>query len=155
MKRRESSGLCPRAAQPCTFAWRYPVIVLPLELATASHEAPHPFSREARPSAVATNSPLRFCLAHRSPYIARGDVLLWSFAGVIRLLYYYQPLCWWLRRQLRLCQDYLADAQAARLASPATYAEFLTTRAAGVPLALGLGIVRQQIGPIQESRHAR
>jgi beta-lactamase regulating signal transducer with metallopeptidase domain/HEAT repeat protein len=127
-----------RTTQPCTFAWRYPVIVLPLDLATATDEAPLEFSREAQASAVA--APLRFCLAHEFAHVARGDVWLWSFTGVVRLVFYYQPLCWWLRGQLRLCQDYLADAAAARLASPEIYAEFLATRAAGAPLAWGLGI---------------
>ena len=38
---------------------------------------------------------------------------------------FYQPLFWWLRRQLRLCQDYLADDRAAALASAEDYAMYL------------------------------
>ena len=38
---------------------------------------------------------------------------------------FYQPLFWWLRRQLRLCQDYLADDRAAALASAEDYAAYL------------------------------
>ena len=38
---------------------------------------------------------------------------------------FYQPLFWWLRRQLRLCQDYLADDRAAALASAEDYATYL------------------------------
>src|SRR5262249_30666586 len=74
---------------------------------------------------------------------------------LVRWLYYYQPLLWWLRRALQLNQDYLADYQAAvrgtaseqdsHLASlREDYAEFLTAVAAGsarAPLAAGLGIV--------------
>ena len=38
---------------------------------------------------------------------------------------FYQPLFWWLRRQLRLCQDYLADDRAAALTSAEDYATYL------------------------------
>ncbi|MSR59098.1 MAG: hypothetical protein EXS05_15880 [Planctomycetaceae bacterium] len=113
----------PRASQPFTFAGRKPVIVLPAAIV-----------------AMKTDIDLRWSLAHEWSHIARGDVWIWSFASLVRLVYYYQPLSWWLRRQLRLCQDYLADAAAARQSSAADYAEFLTTRAAGRPSAVGLGI---------------
>ena len=65
-------------------------------------------------------------------------------AGLARVLFFYQPLVWWLRRQLRLCQDYVADASASRQASqPEDYAEFLTARAAAGllhPAMVGLGM---------------
>jgi membrane-associated protease RseP (regulator of RpoE activity) len=35
------------------------------------------------------------------------------------------PWFWWLRRQVSLCQEYLADAAATRLCGPADYAAFL------------------------------
>ena len=41
------------------------------------------------------------------------------------MLLFYQPLFWWLRRQLRLCQDYLADDRAAAAGSPEDYAACL------------------------------
>ncbi len=41
------------------------------------------------------------------------------------MLLFYQPLFWWLRRQLRLCQDYLADDRAAVGGSPEDYAACL------------------------------
>lgn len=113
----------PRASQPFTFAGLRPVIVLPESIAAGPD-----------------GSDLRWSLAHEWSHIARGDVWSWSFAGLVRLAYYYQPLGWWLRKQLRLSQDYLADAAAARDSSPADYAEFLATRAAGRPLPIGLGI---------------
>ena len=68
----------------------------------------------------------------------------WLVAGLARVLFFYQPLVWWLRRQLRLCQDFVADAQASRQApQPEDYAEFLTRRAAAGalnPAMVGLGI---------------
>jgi beta-lactamase regulating signal transducer with metallopeptidase domain len=162
-----------RAQQPFTFSWLKPVIVLPLDLvreaaedqpvgwalptspmddggrsppycAKQAAEMPLTLSDGKQPGHVTTGAQLRFCLAHEWAHIERGDVWFWSLAGLIRLVHFYQPLCWWLRGQLRLCQDYLADAAAARLASPASYAEFLATRAAGRPLPIGLGIAGSQ-----------
>jgi len=114
----------PRARQPFTFGWRRAVIVLPTEMCNTALTTPE----------------LRWSLAHEWAHVVHHDVRIWSLAGLVRTVYFYQPLCWWLRAQLRLCQDYLADAAAARETSPEAYAEFLTTRAAGRPLAYGLGI---------------
>ena len=72
------------------------------------------------------------------------DAWAWNLACLAGLVLFYQPLFWWLRRQLRLCQDYLADARAAAVGSAEDYAAFLVrlARAAqsglGVP-ALGIG----------------
>jgi beta-lactamase regulating signal transducer with metallopeptidase domain len=114
----------PRARQPFTFGWRRAVILLPAEMCNSALTTPE----------------LRWSLAHEYSHVVHGDVCIWSLAGLVRTVYFYQPLCWWLRAQLRLCQDYLADAAAAGVTSPEAYAEFLTTRAAGRPLAYGLGI---------------
>ncbi|HQU43301.1 MAG TPA: HEAT repeat domain-containing protein [Pirellulales bacterium] len=109
--------------QPFTFTWHRAVIVLPREL--CDRDDPRP---------------LRWALAH----VRRHDSLSWSLAGLVRIVFFYQPLVWWLRGQLRLAQDYVADAQAAGQApSPEDYAEFLTTWVAahgGRPPAVGLGI---------------
>lgn len=132
-----------RVRQPFTFAWGRPVIVLP-EAMCADEADPLAggSTAEQRASAgVAVPSPsLTLALAHEWSHVARGDTWTWSFAGFVRLIYFWQPLAWWLRAELRLCQDYLADADAARLSSPTDYAEFLATRAVGRPLAVGLGI---------------
>src|SRR5262249_12495562 len=56
------------------------------------------------------------------------------------------PLFWWLRRQLRLCQDYLADDRAAALASPEDYASFLVAvarRHRTTSLVPALGVIDQ------------
>ena len=72
-------------------------------------------------------------------------------AGLARVLFFYQPSVWWLRRQLRLCQDFVADAQASRQASqPEDYAEFLTVRAAAGSLhpamaGLGMGFGKSEL----------
>ena len=85
---------------------------------------------------------LRWCLAHEWAHVDRHDFRTWLLAGLARVLFFYQPLLWWLRRQLRLCQDFVADAQAARQAQEVEdYAEFLTARAAGrLHPALGLSM---------------
>jgi hypothetical protein len=87
---------------------------------------------------------LRWSLAHEWAHVEHHDFRAWMAAGLARLLFFYNPLLWWLRRQLRLCQDFLADAQASRQApQPEDYAEFLAARAAANsrgPLVMGLGM---------------
>jgi beta-lactamase regulating signal transducer with metallopeptidase domain len=87
---------------------------------------------------------VRWALAHEWTHIEHGDFRAWFVAGLARVLFFYQPLVWWLRRQLRLCQDYVADARASRQASqPEDYAEFLAARAAAGllhPAMVGLGM---------------
>ena len=62
---------------------------------------------------------VRWALAHEWTHIEHGDFRAWFVAGLARVLFFYQPLVWWLRRQLRLCQDYVADARASRQAAAA------------------------------------
>jgi beta-lactamase regulating signal transducer with metallopeptidase domain/uncharacterized GH25 family protein len=112
--------------------WR-PTIVLPGELCR---------DRDA--------TALRYCLAHEWSHIERGDVWRWHLATLVQLLFFYQPLFWWLRRHLRLCQDYLADARAAEQAAETEdYAAFLVAlarRRLAVPTAaLGIGDHRSNL----------
>ncbi|HET6880941.1 MAG TPA: M56 family metallopeptidase [Pirellulales bacterium] len=115
------------AEQPFTFGWRRPTIVLPERLAWGDEAS------------------LRWSLAHEWAHVSRGDAWWWTLAGVTRLALFYQPLVWWLRGQIRLSQDYLADADAAtRGAAVEDYAQFLTAwaRLGGVrPAYVGLGIL--------------
>ena len=87
---------------------------------------------------------VRWALAHEWTHIENRDFRAWFLAGLARVLFFYQPLVWWLRSQLRLCQDYVADGRAGRqTAAPEDYAEFLTARAsAGLlhPALVGLGM---------------
>ena len=66
-----------------------------------------------------TTKALRWSLAHEWTHIERHDFRAWLTAGLARVLFFYHPLVWWLRRQLRLCQDFLADDRAARQATTA------------------------------------
>jgi beta-lactamase regulating signal transducer with metallopeptidase domain len=98
-----------RIAFPFTFTWARPVVILPTALG----------------SDAVDNDLLRYCLAHEWAHIERRDAWTWNLAVLAGSFLYYQPLFWWLRRQLRLCQDYLADDRAAALGSPEDYAAYL------------------------------
>ena len=114
-----------RVEQPLTFGCWRPVIVLPEKLC---HNA----------------RSLRWCLAHEWAHVERRHFCEWLLAGIVRVLFVYQPLVFWLRGQLRLCQDYVADGRAAaETGRPEDYAEFLTTCAVAQtrrPALAGLGI---------------
>src|SRR5262249_22318456 len=94
---------------PLTFrGWR-PIILLPGDLCRSGD-----------------TQALRYCLAHEWSHVERRDIRVWNLATLVQLFFFYQPLFWWLRRQLRLCQDYLADARAAEQAPLAEdYASYL------------------------------
>lgn len=99
----------PRLDAPIAFGWRRPVIVLPEQLCDGADSAA-----------------LRYCLAHEWSHVERGDARLWYLAALAQFAFFYQPLFWRLRRQVRLCQDYLADARAAgQGAAVEDYAEYL------------------------------
>ena len=83
-----------RVRQPFASVWGRPVIILPESL-------------------CGDERCFRWSLAHEWSHVERHDFRAWLMAGLVRLLFFYQPLAWWLRRQLRLCQDFLADARAA------------------------------------------
>ncbi|MDZ4817811.1 MAG: M56 family metallopeptidase [Planctomycetota bacterium] len=86
---------------------------------------------------------LQQSLAHEWSHVRHRDLWRWQLAALVSLVYYYQPLYWVLRRQLRLCQDYIADQQAAAQADNSLdYAQFLLSLAQlrYSSLALGLSI---------------
>ena len=93
---------------------------------------------------------LRYVLAHEWSHVERRDAWAWNLACLAGLVLFYQPLFWWLRRQLRLCQDYLADARAAAAGSAEDYAAFLVrlarVRGPGPTIAaLGIGDRRSNL----------
>ncbi len=93
---------------------------------------------------------LRYGLAHEWSHVERGDLWRWNLATLAQPFFFYQPLFWWLRWQLRLCQDYLADARAAEQAAETEdYAAYLVALAArrhsGPALALGIGDHRSNL----------
>ncbi len=120
-------------ALPFTYTWVRPVIVLPSTICVGGE-----------PGA------LLYVLAHEWSHVERRDAWTWNLACLAGLVLFYQPLFWWLRRQLRLCQDYLADARAANAGSAEDYAAFLVrlARVGGsrpaVP-ALGIGEWRSNL----------
>lgn len=69
---------------------------------------------------------LRWVFTHELTHLQRRDAWsCWLFA-VAQLFYFYLPWFWSLRRHVRLCQEYVADAMAAAEANqPVDYAEFL------------------------------
>lgn len=116
----------PLVSQPNAFGWWRVTIVLPTDFCAA-----------------ADAQQLRWALAHEWSHVERGDLASWTAGSLLCWLYYWQPLYWYLRRQLYVCQDYLADAAApGRGEAAEDYAEFLTLSAIRAPrpmLAAGLG----------------
>lgn len=125
--RRVRLRVSDRIELPLMFGWLRPVIVLPAALCRCGDKAE-----------------LRYCLAHEWSHVERRDIVRWHLATLVQLLFFYQPLFWWLRRQLRLCQDYLADARAAEQAvlveDYADYLVGLARRRLGTPMPAALGI---------------
>jgi beta-lactamase regulating signal transducer with metallopeptidase domain/protocatechuate 3,4-dioxygenase beta subunit len=115
-----------RVSLPLTFGVRRPVILLPEAMCAGDPEG------------------LRFALAHEWSHVERRDLLRWHLAGLVSLLFFWQPLFWWLRRDLRLGQDFLADSLAADQGGDAEdYAAFLVRlakRSAGLPPECALAV---------------
>lgn len=82
-------------AAPMVFGWRRPVVLIPESVATGNQSA------------------LRFCLAHEWSHVSCGDLPRWQLTNLCQFLFWYQPLFWMLRRELRICQDLVADDLAA------------------------------------------
>ena len=77
---------------------------------------------------------LRPVLVHELAHVSHHDSALRWLAAAFQVAFYYQPLFWWLRRQLHLCQEFLADAQAAQSAASASdYAEQLVALLKAAP----------------------
>jgi beta-lactamase regulating signal transducer with metallopeptidase domain len=69
---------------------------------------------------------LRYYLAHEWAHVSQRHFATWQLATVLQFFLYYQPLFWWLRRQLSTSMDQLADAAACGVGdSTVDYAEFL------------------------------
>jgi beta-lactamase regulating signal transducer with metallopeptidase domain len=81
------------------------------------------------PESMANGVPageLRWVLAHEIAHIHNGDVWNGIWVSLARAVYHPLPWFWWLRHQLDLCQEFLADAVAATEAPQAEdYAAFL------------------------------
>jgi beta-lactamase regulating signal transducer with metallopeptidase domain len=116
--------LSQRLRAPVCFGLRRPAVLLP------------------EPMEGAADAQLRWVFAHELTHLRRRDP--WSSwgLGLAQAVYFFLPWFWWIRRQVRLCQEYVADAAAAGTGPAADeYAEFLVSLARGsAPLgAMGLG----------------
>lgn len=66
------------------------------------------------PTSIVAGDPssLRFCLEHEWSHLRCRDLTKWHLVNLCQLFLWYQPLFWSLRRELRLCQDLVADDHA-------------------------------------------
>lgn len=75
--------------------------------------------------------------AHELTHLARRDAWSATLFAMGQMLYFILPWFWWLKRLVRLCQEYVADAAAVRQRPADEYAEFLLslTKSPAAPLA--------------------
>lgn len=98
----------PAIDTPLMFGWKRPVVLVPADLAAAGGPA------------------LEFCLTHEWSHIERQDILLWNGLWAAQCFLWQQPSFWALRRELRVCQDMLADDRSTRAGLDAIeYSELL------------------------------
>ncbi|MBL8825050.1 MAG: hypothetical protein JNJ77_20850 [Planctomycetia bacterium] len=70
---------------------------------------------------------LRWILAHELTHLRRRDAwgcLLLALGGAF---YFHVPWYWWMKRHVRLAQEYLADAAAVKFSSAVEYAQYLVS----------------------------
>lgn len=104
--------LSRRLHAPVCFGIRKPAVLLPESMDDAE------------------DTQLRWVFAHELTHLRRRDP--WSSWGIglAQAVYFYLPWFWWTKRQVRLCQEYVADAAAAEQGEAADeYAEFLVSLA--------------------------
>lgn len=103
-----------------------PVVVVPADLCRPRHA-----------------EMLRWVFAHELTHLQRRDAWTCLLFGLGQVVYFAMPWFWWLKHQVRLCQEYIADSAAAEHANHvADYAQFLLnlTRRPSVPVgATGVG----------------
>ncbi len=85
---------------------------------------------------------LSWALAHEWAHVRNRDYSTWMLAAIAKFVCFFQPHYWWLRRQLTLSQDYIADAFATDHGESAEdYAAFLVELARDeVPSRSGLAL---------------
>ena len=73
---------------------------------------------------------LKIILLHELAHAAQGDTYFSAAASLAQSLWFFLPFLWWLRAQLRIDQEFLADQKVVMLTgSPAGYATRLVTLA--------------------------
>ncbi len=99
---------------PLLFGWRRSVVIVPRSIANRG------------------SSVLDACLAHEWSHLDRRDLLAWRLTTYCQFLLWYQPAFWVLRRELRLCQEFLADHHSTQqVIAPVEYSELLMAMAKG------------------------
>jgi beta-lactamase regulating signal transducer with metallopeptidase domain len=94
------------AESPLSWGWRRPVILLDLD-------------------AVAKPDDAEAILAHEMAHIARRDWLSLMASRVTVALFWFNPLVWWLDREIAQQAEEAADSHAAARVEPAHYAQTL------------------------------
>jgi hypothetical protein len=74
---------------------------------------------------------VRSVLAHELTHLCRRDAWTCLLISLSQSVYFYVPWFWWLRRQLRLAQEFIADAAAAGVISAVDYAQYLVNLSIG------------------------
>jgi hypothetical protein len=116
----------PRVRAPFSCGPLRPTVVLPAGLCESASDAA-----------------LRWVLAHEMAHLRRRDAWGGLLFALGQAVYFALPWFWWLRRQARLCQEYLADAAAVAAGGPPEeYAHFLLSWAAAPPPPAGACGVR-------------
>jgi beta-lactamase regulating signal transducer with metallopeptidase domain len=80
---------------------------------------------------------LRWVFAHELAHLRRRDPWVCLLFGLGTALFFFVPWFWSLRRQVRLCQEYLADDYATQESPPEDYARFLLSLSAASALPAG------------------
>jgi GWxTD domain-containing protein len=84
--------------------------------------------------------------AHEQSHVRRGDFYVQLFAGLHRVVFWFNPLAWWLERRLIVCAEAICDdAALAQVDNRTAYAEVLVRLAsvAAVDRFYGLAMARR------------
>jgi beta-lactamase regulating signal transducer with metallopeptidase domain/C-terminal processing protease CtpA/Prc len=85
---------------------------------------------------------LRWIFAHELTHLRRHDAWSGLLFSVGQVFFFALPWFWWVRRQVRLCQEYVADAAAAQQDDAnVEYAEFLVSLANAPAVPVGASAV--------------
>ena len=125
-------GVVEVRTTPLLWAWRQPVVIVPRQLV-----------------AELGVTGLRGIVAHELAHLARRDHWANAFVGVVKALFWWNPVVWWADRELRAAQELCCDAMAMECcrADRSSYAatllkalDFVQTRPPALcPAALQLG----------------
>ncbi len=116
---------------PLLWGWHRPLVVIPRQLLDELHP-----------------EQLVAIVAHEAAHLVRGDHWANLFVCFVRTLMWWNPVVWWVDRELRVAQELCCDAIAIdrSKARRSTYAatllrtlDFIQSSAVASPLALGMG----------------